>query len=282
MLNLKQIIIEACITELQTAFEQTYGAQTAHYRHSLRYCTQQALEQIANADALYHNVEHTVMAVLAGQSILRGKQFIEGDLTPRDWMHATLALLYHDIGFVRGICKSDQGDHVATGLEDQVMPWPKGKSAAILTPYHVDRSKLFLREHFARNPLRDIDPKIILDCVERTRFPIPADPVYQVTDDLPGLVRAADLIGQLADLDYMRKMPALFYEFEEIGINQKFGYENVGSMRKGYPKFFRSEVSPYIQNALGYLKVTRTGQQWIANLYSNLLSAEQGGSLSSA
>ena len=275
MLNLKQLIIDVCIAELQEAFVQTYGEQIPHYKHYLQYCAQQALEQIANADTLYHNVEHTVMAVLAGQSILRGKQLIEGDLTPSDWMHVTLALLYHDIGFVRGICKRDHGEQVATGIKDQTIKWPDGKSAAVLTPYHVDRSKLFLHEHFAQHRLQNIDPQVIAECIERTRFPIPADPAYQKTDDLQGLVRAADLIGQLADPDYMRKVPALFYEFEEIGANQKFGYSNVESMRKGYPQFFNSVVSPYIQHAIRYLKITRSGQQWIANLYSNVLSAGQ-------
>jgi hypothetical protein len=38
------------------------------------------------------------------------------------------------------------------------------------------------------------------------------------------LLRAADLIGQLGDPNYMRKSNALFHEFEEIGLNEKPGY----------------------------------------------------------
>jgi hypothetical protein len=37
---------------------------------------------------------------------------------------------------------------------------------------------------------------------------------------LGGLVRAADFVGQLGDPDYFRKSPALFYEFEELGLNE--------------------------------------------------------------
>ena len=35
------------------------------------------------------------------------------------------------------------------------------------------------------------------------------------------LVRAADLIGQLGDPHYLRKANALYYEFEEIGMNRR-------------------------------------------------------------
>lgn len=35
----------------------------------------------------------------------------------------------------------------------------------------------------------------------------------------PGLVQAADLIGQLSDPRYLKKISALFYEFQETGFN---------------------------------------------------------------
>ena len=38
------------------------------------------------------------------------------------------------------------------------------------------------------------------------------------------LLRAADLIGQFGDPNYMRKSNALFCEFEEIGLNKTLGY----------------------------------------------------------
>ena len=43
--------------------------------------------------------------------------------------------------------------------------------------------------------------------IEHTRFPVPDDEAHESTDDFPGLVRAADLIGQLADINYLRKQP---------------------------------------------------------------------------
>jgi hypothetical protein len=51
--------------------------------------------------------------------------------------------------------------------------------------------------------------------IEHTRFPVPKDEQHAATDDFPGLLRAADLIGQLADINYLLKTAALFNEFRE-------------------------------------------------------------------
>jgi hypothetical protein len=52
------------------------------------------------------------------------------------------------------------------------------------------------------------------------------------------LLRAADLIGQLGDPHYLRKTNALFYEFEEIGLNRQLGYESPADLIDKYPQFY--------------------------------------------
>jgi len=96
------------------------------------------------------------------------------------------------------------------------------------------------------------------------------------------LVRAANLIGQLGDPHYLRKVNALFYEFEEIGINKQFGYETPTDLRDLYPQFFFNGVSAHLQQAIRYLNVTSSGRRWIAGLYSNVFRAERGPGLSGA
>jgi hypothetical protein len=138
-----------------------------------------------------------------------------------------------------------------------------------MAPYHVARSKLFVRER-AEKALIHLDIPTIEANIEHTRFPVPEDEQHDSTDDFPGLVRAADLIGQLADINYLRKQAALFNEFREIGVNGKLKYNSVADLRANYPDFFWRTVRPYIGDALRYLRVTQEGQQWIANLYANV------------
>jgi len=149
---------------------------------------------------------------------------------------------------------------------------PPGATDASLMPYHVDRGKMFIDERFGGHKL--IDAELVKRNIELTRFPVPTDEYYQDTVNYPGLVRAADLIGQLSDPRYLQKIAALFYEFEETGQNRVLGYQNPGELRDGYPKFYWNVVYRYVKDAIGYLELTQQGKQVVANLSANVFRVE--------
>ena len=275
MLNLQNLIIEHFVKELESAYQKTYNIMESQFASILSWSGWLALENIANSDALYHNVDHTIMVTLVGQTILEGKHLCEGGVSPKDWLHFIMSLLFHDIGYVKGMCQADKNGVFATGINGKTVKLPPGGTDAALTPYHVDRSKLFIRERFGGNLLADVDAELITSYIEITRFPAPDDEFYKDTKGYPGLLRAADYIGQLGDPNYLRKIPALFYEFEENGINAaETGYQTPGEMRQNYAKFYWNVVSPYIKDALRYLGLTQKGKQWIANLHSHVFDVE--------
>ena len=49
---------------------------------------------------------------------------------------------------------------------------------------------------------------------------------------------AADLIGQLADPLYPRKLNALFHEFAETGTNERLGYKSPADLVDHIRAFF--------------------------------------------
>lgn len=272
MFNATELLIDAFVDRLHQAYRRTYGEMEPSYTGIIGWAGRMALENIANSDALYHDVEHTIMVTLVGQEILKGKHLREGGVTPRDWLHFVISLLCHDIGYVRGVCQEDREGSYTTGTEGQMVSPPPGATDAAMTPYHVDRGKCFIRERFRDNEV--IEAEIIATNVELTRFPVPDASDYQGTANYPGLLRAADLIGQLADPQHMQKFPALFYEFEETGTNARLGYKNPSDLRNDYPAFYWNVVNRYIQDALRHLRVTQEGKQWIANLYAHVFSVE--------
>jgi hypothetical protein len=274
MLNLQKLVIDRFVEELECAYRQSYGDRMPLLGRTAAWCGKLALENIANSDALYHTVEHTVMVTMVGQAILQGKHLCEGGVSPQDWLHFTIALLCHDIGLVRGVCRQDRDRIMASGLNDETIELRPGVTDATLAPFHVDRSKLFVRERFGQPLFIDIDVDLISHFIEMTRFPIPKDPFYQETNTYAGLVRAADFIGQLGDPNYLRKLPGLYYELEEVDSSAKMGYKSLEDMRVNYARFYWDEVSPYIQDALRYLRVTQEGKQWIANLHSHIFDIE--------
>jgi hypothetical protein len=260
-------------------YGQVYGVLEPAYPDIIAFVGRLALENIADSDAPYHDMNHTIMVTLVGQEILHGKHTREGGVTPRDWLHFLISLLCHDIGYVRGVCRGDRDGHYVCNEQGDLAPMPAGATDALLTPYHVTRSKLFVRERFGKASLTHIDTREIEANIEHTRFPVPEHEQHSSTADYPGLLRAADLIGQLADINYLRKTSALFAEFRETGLSEKLGYEGPDDLRAAYPAFFWKAVCPYIGDALRYLRVTQEGKQWIANLYAHVFSEEHRGAL---
>ena len=167
------------------------------------------------------------------------------------------------------------GRYVSNMAGDKVSV-PEGSTDASMTPYHVARSKLFVRERFSK-ALIHLDTDQIEANIEHTRFPVPEEEQHEPIGDYPGLVRAADLIGQLADINYLRKTPALFNEFRETGMSNKLKYNTAADLRANYPQFFWEKVQPYTVDALRYLRVTQEGQQLVANLYAIVFSMEHRG-----
>lgn len=272
MLNFNVMLVRFFINELKEQYQVTFGKLEPEFENILMWAGNSILEIISGTDALYHNLEHTMLVTFAGQEIIRGKQLKEGGISPQEWLNFILALLTHDVGYVRGILKNDKNGKFDTGVNDVLITLEKGSTDAALTAYHVDRSIQFVYERFEKVKYLDVD--VITSYIEMTRFPIPNDNIHKDTKTLKGLTRAADLIGQLGDPDYLKKTPALFYEMQEAKSNSKVTYMNPYDLKKSYAKFYWETVSPYIQDALSYLRMTPEGKMWIAQLHAHVFDAE--------
>jgi hypothetical protein len=272
MFNPTAVVIDAFVAELRQGYISTYTHLEPDYPGIIDYVGRMALELIANSDAPYHDLNHTICVTLVGQEVLKGKHLRKGGVSPRDWLHFVISLLCHDIGYVRGICRDDKQGRYVTGNGTETVELAEGATDAALTPYHIERGKLFVRERFAKN--RHIKVEDVCANIEYTRFPVPIENEGEAATEYPALLRASDLIGQLADLNYMRKVSALFTEFEETGMNKKLGYTNSAALRAAYPKFFWSVVTHYVDEALSNLRMTQEGKLWVANLYSHVFAEE--------
>jgi hypothetical protein len=271
MITVPELAAEALGSYLGEHMGRRFGSTDAELIELVQSAARLALDCIGNSDALYHNVEHTMLVTLVGYDILRGRRLLT-DTSASDYAHILVACLFHDIGYVRGILNGDSDDGFVVDAKGGMARLPRGSSDAALLPYHVDRSKLFVMDRIAK--IKSLEATRIANAIEATRFPGSAD----ASED-GVLVRAADFIGQLGDPHYLRKANALYCEFEEIGMNKQLGYTSPADLVDLYPKFFWGNVSTQIESAIRYLNVTSNGRQWIANLYSNVFRAERDLSL---
>ncbi|HXH46642.1 MAG TPA: HD domain-containing protein [Bradyrhizobium sp.] len=271
MMTLPRLAAESLEKVLGSFMRRRFGESPANIIES---ATRTTMECIGNSDALYHNIEHTMLVTLAGHSILSGR-YLHTHLSAEDYVHVLIACLAHDIGYVRGLFEEDDEDGFLVDEAGTKVSLPRGASDASLMMYHVDRSKLYVMRRLRHIP--GLDPERVARAIEGTRFPAQPGQEY---DNEASILRAADFIGQLGDPNYLRKANALYYEFEEVGMNRQLGYDSPADIVNRYPQFYWNSVAPHIQTEIGYLNKTEIGRQWIANLYSNVFRAERDISLS--
>ena len=271
MMTMPAIVADELGKHLADDFRRLFGSSHQEEAERLDGIARVALECIGKSDALYHNVEHTFLVTLVGRDIIRGRTLTER-IESEHYSHLIVACLLHDIGYVRGILKGDSDDEFVVDPDGRTVRLERGASDAALAPYHVDRSKIFIMERLGPSPR--LDAERVARAVELTRFPVCPTSADTAEDREGRLVQAADLIGQLGDPLYVKKANALFYEFEEIGLNRQLGYTSPADLVERYPDFYWNSVSPHLNEAIGYLNVTAAGRQWIANLHSHVFCAE--------
>lgn len=156
MLNPTQILITPFGDHLEQAFNKIYGSDPRHYAQQAAIGGRLALEFIGNSDAHYHDMQHTLHVTSVGLEIMHGKH-MHVQTTPEDWLHYIVALLCHDIGYLRGVCPGDTRDAFVIDDQGNTVTLSRGATDASLTPYHVERGKILVRERLADVPFIDTD-----------------------------------------------------------------------------------------------------------------------------
>ena len=166
------VVATALAEQLVRNYREMFGDKHPNYASALHATTKLVIERIANSDALYHDSDHTVMVTVVGQEILKGRALVE-DINALDWVHFTVATLCHDVGYLRGLCPGDTESTFVISDKGDTVEAPRGASDAFLTPYHIERSKIFVRDRCRHVDF--LDAERIARAIELTRFPVPDD-----------------------------------------------------------------------------------------------------------
>ena len=122
MMTLPELAADALGSFLASDMKDRFGSSHARLAELLPFAAQLALECIGSSDALYHNVEHTMLAPLAGHDILApaGRRSDRSACDPHH-LRKTNALYYEfeEIGLNKQLGYESPADLVAnfTGTE---------------------------------------------------------------------------------------------------------------------------------------------------------------------
>ena len=274
MFRPSDIIIDAFIERLRTSYTQIYGESEPQHRETIAQVARMSLARMALSDALYHNLDHTLLVTMVGHDILRGQIVRDGKMSSSEWVNFVCSLLCFATGFYRYACPGDDREHCVIDENGNTTEVPRGVTNGWLWPYFTDRSKIFVRHHYTDNPVLDVDA--MTANIEYARFPPPVE-LHPETATYPGLLRASHIIGAVADPNFLLKMPALVQELEESGMVERLGFRTAAEFQTHYPELFWKTLHPLIIDAVDLLNHTGQGREWIANMHAHLLAEEHRG-----
>ncbi len=151
----------------------------------------------------YHDLNHTLQCFLIMARLVHGA-FINGIIFQKDEIALGLiSALMHDTGYIQWA-----GDRTGTG----------GKYTLV----HIERSIEVMERYFSDHgfPLRDYI--FCRDCLKCTGVNVKIKDIEfesQNHEILGKILGTADLIGQMADKNYLIKLPFLYEEFKEGGVS---------------------------------------------------------------
>ena len=188
-------------------------------------------------DLKYHDAQHVLDVTLAMARLLDGHERSHPDnpLGPELCLAGIAAALFHDSGYIRRTRDS------------------RNSSGAAYTRVHVDRSARFLADYLPQVDLQHL-VGLCSAIVYYTAYDlsgIPSGTEQPEEHRLGTLLGTADLIAQLADVDYLRKCREhLYEEFEVGGIAGKGAsgehsgkvYESADHLLEATPGFIREVI----------------------------------------
>ena len=179
----------------------------------------------------YHNLEHTCSSALASARLVHGLH-VQGRVFPSRLVELCLvATLFHDTGLIQTTDEVEGTGALHTiGHED--------RSIALMEKYLGDRG-------YSQEDIRDCGHMI--KCTELF-FPMEEIPFASAEVRTMGLVvGTADLVAQMADKNYQEKLPLLFMEFQEAGVQ---GFETPLELFSKTEEFYRKVARKRMRNEL--------------------------------
>jgi hypothetical protein len=150
----------------------------------------------------YHNLGHTMDALLATARLVDGRNMEGAPLDRRLVVNLFNAALLHDTGYIQE-------------------EWDTDGTGAKYTSNHVERSILFLGKNGADLGIDGADAATVERLIRCTGLSVDLDTIDFSSEDerFAGcLLGTADLMGQMSDRAYLEKLIFLYNEFREAGI----------------------------------------------------------------
>lgn len=147
----------------------------------------------------YHDLNHTTDTLAAMTRLMHGACVSGTRFSDRELILAAVSAMFHDAGYIQ-----TEGDTKGTGAQ--------------YTACHIERSIAFLDRYFPAHGFPKDYPGLSAALLRCTGLNTDIKSLHFSSEnfELMGkMLGAGDLLGQMADRNYLEKLLFLFYEFKE-------------------------------------------------------------------
>jgi hypothetical protein len=184
-------------------------------------------------NTFYHDLSHTMDCLLVTAKLIHGASLNGIVFTHRDVTLGLISALMHDTGYIQAV-----EDDTGTGAK--------------YTVSHIERSIEFMEKYFHDHAFPAEYLPICRDFLRCTGLEVKINEIkFQSREHeiLGQILGTADLIGQMANENYLEKLPFLYDEFKEAGVP---GYNNRFDLLEKTPAFWEM-VKKRLVNELGHV-----------------------------
>jgi len=184
-------------------------------------------------NTFYHDLSHTMDCLLVTAKLIHGAALNGIVFTRRDVTLGLISALMHDTGYIQAV-----EDDTGTGAK--------------YTISHIERSIEFMKKYFHARAFPSEYLPICSNFLKCTGLDVKIGEIkFQSREHeiLGQILGTADLIGQMANENYLEKLPFLYDEFKEGGVP---GYNNKLDLLKKTPAFWEM-VKERLVNELGHV-----------------------------
>ena len=186
----------------------------------------------------YHDLKHTTDCLLAMARLMHGASLKGLTLPERDAALGLIAALFHDTGYIQS-----EADVEGTGAK--------------YTLVHVERSVTFTEQYLAQAGFSTVDLDYCRCCINCTGLDVKINeiPFQSAQHQAVGcMLGTADLLGQMADRNYLERLPFLYREFKEGKVP---GFESELDLLRKTPAFWeftQSRLAVELRNMDRYMR----------------------------
>lgn len=189
-------------------------------------------------DTDYHNLRHTQECLLEMARLIHGA-FLNGcSFSEKEVNLGLISSIMHDTGYIK---TSDEG----------------GGTGGKFTLIHIDRSIKFMKKYLTQRRFSSEDVLFCENCLKCTGLTVKVNTVQFISygNELMGkILGTADLVGQMSDPFYLKKLPTLFKEFQEAGIAMYVDEFDLLEKTPGFWEFTKSRFADELGNMDHHLR----------------------------